>query len=64
VARRAELVGFVHEEQRERRRDGVADAGEQSDHRVEAETHIEAGDRHCRIEQPGERVQALDPRLT
>ena len=42
VARRAKLVGLVHDEQRQRRGDDVADDGKEPDQRIQAEAHAGA----------------------
>jgi hypothetical protein len=42
VARRAKLVGLVHDEQRQRRGYDVADDGKEPDQRIQAEAHAGA----------------------
>ena len=56
VARRAKLVGLVHDEQRQRRGDDVADDGKEPDQRIEAEAHAGARDDERSVEQSRKRV--------
>jgi len=53
VARRAKLIGLVHDEQRQRRGDDVADDGKEPDQRVKAEAHAGAGDDERGVKQGG-----------
>src|SRR5262245_25834919 len=64
VAWRAELVGLAHDEQRQRRSDGVADDGNEPDQRIEAEAHTGAGDDQRGVEQGGKRVDPRDAGAT
>ena len=64
VARRAELVGLVHDEQRQRRSYGVADDGKETDQRIEAEAYTGAGDDQRGVEQGGKRVDPRDAGAT
>jgi hypothetical protein len=56
VARRAELICLVHDKQRQRRGDDVADGGKEPDQRIEAEAHGGAGDNKRGVEQGRKRV--------
>ncbi len=63
---RAELAGLAYDVKRNQGGDRVTDAGDEADHRVEAETDI--GSRHDKggVEQVGERIEprnAFRPRL-
>src|SRR5215475_4975006 len=56
VARRAKLVGLVHDEQRQRRGDDVADDGKEPDQRIQAEAHAGARDDERGVKQGCKRV--------
>ena len=58
---RAELAGFAHDVKRNHGGDRVTDAGDEADHRVEAEPDV--GSRHDKggVEQIGERVEPRNP---
>src|SRR5215510_3154969 len=64
VARRAELVGLVHDEQRQRRGDDVADDGKEPNQRIEAEAHAGAGDDERGVKQGRKRVEPGDAGAT
>src|SRR5262245_41447369 len=56
VARSAELVGLVHDEQRQRRGDEIADGGKEPNQSIEAEAHAGAGQDERGVEQGRKRV--------
>ena len=64
MARRAELVGLVYDEQRQRRSDGVAEDGKEPDQRIKAEAYARPGDDKRGVEQRGKRVDPRDAGVT
>jgi len=55
---RTEGMRLADDEERQRRRDGVANAGDEPDQGVDAKPDIRTRDNKCGIEQRGERVDA------
>jgi hypothetical protein len=59
VPRRAQLVGLLHNEQRQRRGDDVADDGKEPNQRIEAKAHAGAGEDERGVKQGR---KGVDPR--
>ena len=61
MARCAELAGLAHDVKRDHGGDRITDAGNEADHRVEAETDIGSRNDERGVEQVGERVEPRNP---
>jgi hypothetical protein len=60
VARGTELVGLVHDEERQRRRNDVANRRNESNQRIKAEAHAREGDDKRAIQEGRKRVDPGD----
>ena len=64
VTRRAELVGLVHDKQRQRRGCSVANNGKEPDQPIDAKAYAGAGDDEGGVEQGSKRVDPRDASAT